>query len=75
VDLFFGVSAGDARMKLRPEFGLQHAPAGLYMGYECTLGTLRRHHENKLPAMFILVSPFSAGILGMTIACDTQSAF
>jgi hypothetical protein len=45
-------------MKLRPEFGLQHAPAGLYMGCECTLGTLRRHHENKLPAMFILISPF-----------------
>jgi len=27
------------------------------MGYECTLGTPRRHHENKLPAMFILISP------------------
>jgi hypothetical protein len=45
-------------MKLRPEFGLQHAPAGLYMRCECTLGTLRRHHENKLPAMFISISPF-----------------
>ena len=44
-------------MRLRPDlFGLQHAPAGLYMGYECTLGTPRRHHENKLPATFILIS-------------------